>query len=154
MQRGLAFLRVRIGRDVVPTAGSYLRNLLDIVPALPSDKMTNAAIRERRRRWQTEPDGYITCIGCAERLKPRHFHCDHIDPKAQRGSNRIDNRIMLCGACNGQKSNTKALAALWTENGVQGAARKRMPGLLAEVRSKARLLVQQLDASVLMQQAL
>lgn len=141
-------------RTVTPDETVYRDPTGYIVPALPSDKMTNAAIREQLLIWQTEPDGFITCIGCAERLKPRHFECDHIDPKAQGGSNRIDNRIMLCGACNGQKSNTKALAALWTENGVRGAERKRMQGLLAEVRSKARLLVQQVDAGAAMQQVL
>ena len=140
-------------RTVTPDETAYRDPTGYIVPARPSDKMTNAAIRELLLLWQTEPDGCITCIGCAERLKPRHFHCDHIDPKAQGGSNRIDNRIMLCGACNGQKSNTKALAALWKENGVRGAERKRMQGLLAEVRSKARRLVQQLDTGAAMQQA-
>ena len=116
-----------------------------IIPKMPSDRMTNAQIREQLAEWQTESDGLITCIGCAERLRPRHFECDHIDARAQGGTNRIDNRILLCGACNGQKSSTKQLTALWAENGMKGAARRRMQGLLSEIRGQARALVLRMD---------
>ena len=44
------------------------------------------------------------------------------------------------------ESISKALAALCPENGVKVGKRKRVQGLLSEVRRKARALVQQLDA--------
>ena len=146
MQHGVSVITDPPERTATETGTVYKDPTGYIVPKMPSDRMTNEQIRQQLIDWQTEQDGLITCPGCAERLKPRHFHCDHINPKSAGGVNRIDNRIMLCGACNGDKSNDKAMPALWSEHGVRGKERQRMRGLLAETQSKARALVQQMDA--------
>ena len=154
MQHGVSVITQPPERTATETGTVYKDPTGYIVPKMPSDRMTNAQIRQQLIDWQTEQDGLITCPGCAERLKPRHFHCDHINPKSAGGTNRIDNRIMLCGACNGDKSNDKAMPALWSEHGVRGKERQRMRGLLAETQSKARALVQQMDAGAPVQATL
>ena len=154
MQHGVSVLTDPPERTATATETIYKDPTGYIVPKMPSDRMSNEAIRQQLIKWQEEQDGLITCPGCAERLKPRHFHCDHINPKSAGGINRIDNRIMLCGACNGDKSNDKAMPALWSEHGVKGKEQDRMRGLLAETQSKARALVQQLDAGAPVQTTL
>ena len=154
MQHSVSVITSPPERTATETGTVYKDPTGYIVPKMPSDRMTNAQIRQQLIDWQTEQDGLITCPGCAERLKPRHFHCDHINPKSAGGVNRIDNRIMLCGACNGDKSNDKAMPALWSEHGVRGKERQRMRGLLAETQRKARALVQQMDAGAPVQAAL
>ena len=117
-----------------------------IIPKMPSDKMSNAAIRDKLEEWQVARDGLILCPGCGERLKPRHFHVDHINPKSAGGTNRIDNRILLCGACNTDKGNTKALPQLWNEQKVRGKKRQEMQRHVKDIQDQARAYVRQMDA--------
>jgi len=119
-----------------------------IIPKMPSDKMSNAAIRDQLMEWQQQLDGNIQCPGCGECLKPRHFHVDHINPKSAGGTNRIDNRILLCGACNIDKGNTKALPQLWNEQKIRGKRRQEMQKHVTEIQDQARAHVQQMDAGV------
>ena len=63
-------------------------------------RMSKAKLRVLLTEWQTEQDGLIECPGCCERLKPKYFHIDHIQPKIGGGVDRIENRILLCGPCN------------------------------------------------------
>ena len=117
-----------------------------IIPKMPSDKMSNAAIRDKLEEWQVARDGLILCPGCGERLKPRHFHVDHINPKSAGGANRIDNRILLCGACNTDKGNTKALPQLWNEQKIRGQKRREMQKHVKDIQDQARAYVRQMDA--------
>ena len=119
-----------------------------IIPKMPSDKMSNAAIRDQLLEWQRQPDGNIKCPGCGECLKPRHFHVDHINPKSAGGTNRIDNRILLCGACNIDKGNTKALPQLWNEQKIRGKRRQEMQKHVTEIQDQARAHVHLMDAGV------
>ena len=118
-----------------------------IVARKPSDRMTNREIRARLEEWQTENDGLITCPACTERLKPRHFHVDHINPKSLGGRNRIDNRILICGACNLDKSNTNTIAELWKEHGIRGKQRQQQQAYLKDLQLKADALINHLDAA-------
>ena len=113
----------------------------------PSDRMTNREIRAKLEEWQTENDGLITCPGCAERLKPRYFHVDHINPKSLGGRNRIDNRILICSACNLDKSNTNTIAELWKEHGIRGKQRQQQQTYLKDLLLKADALIDHLDAA-------
>ena len=65
-------------------------------------------------------EGEVVCAGCGISLDSRYFHLDHITPRADRGRNTIDNRILLCGPCNGVKSNTLTLSGLVRRNKKEG----------------------------------
>jgi len=65
----------------------------------------------------------IVCAGCHRRFDdPLYLELDHIRPRADGGSNDLDNRTLLCGPCNRIKSNTLTLSGLRREN----KRRKRM----------------------------
>ena len=134
-------------RTEVATDGDVIRDPTGIIiPKMPSDKMSNAAIRDQLMEWQQQPDGTIKCPGCGECLKPRHFHVDHINPKSAGGTNRIDNRILLCGACNTDKGNTRTLPHLWNEQQIRGRQRQEMQRHVTEIQNQARAHVRQMDA--------
>ena len=66
----------------------------------------------------------IICAGCHRRFDdPLYLELDHIRPRADGGSNDLDNRTLLCGPCNRIKSNTLTLSGLRREN----KKRNRMP---------------------------
>ena len=72
---------------------------------------------ENRRYLYGEQGGY--CNGCATHFEPRHFHVDHIVPRAKGGNDHISNLQLLCGSCNatkGQKSHEE-LIMLLTDKG-------------------------------------
>ena len=72
---------------------------------------------ENRRYLYGEQGGY--CNGCATHFEPRHFHVDHIVPRAKGGNDHISNLQLLCGSCNatkGQKSHEE-LITLLTDKG-------------------------------------
>ena len=134
-------------RTEVATAGDVIRDPTGIIiPKMPSDRMSNAAIRDQLLEWQQQPDGTIKCPGCGECLKPRHFHVDHINPKSAGGTNRIDNRILLCGACNIDKGNTRTLPHLWNEQQIRGRQRQEMQRHVTDIQNQARAHVRQMDA--------
>ena len=134
-------------RTEVATDGDVIRDPTGIIiPKMPSDKMSNAAIRDQLMEWQQQLDGNIKCPGCGECLKPRHFHVDHINPKSAGGTNRIDNRILLCGACNTDKGNTRTLPHLWNEQQIRGRQRQEMQRHVTEIQNQARVHVRQMDA--------
>ena len=62
----------------------------------------------------------VVCAGCGISLDSRYFHLDHITPRADRGRNTIDNRILLCGPCNSVKSSTLTLSGLVRRNKKEG----------------------------------
>ena len=43
------------------------------------------------------------CAGCNEHFAPRHFHIDHITPRAKGGTDHLENLQLLCGHCNSVK---------------------------------------------------
>ena len=134
-------------RTEVATDDNIIRDPTGIIiPKMPSDRMSNAAIRDQLLEWQRQPDGNIQCPGCGECLKPRHFHVDHINPKSAGGTNRIDNRILLCGACNTDKGSARTLPHLWNEQNICGQQRQEMQQLVTEIQNQARAHVRQMDA--------
>ena len=90
----------------------------------------------------------LQCWGCSF-LAPdeRYLELDHVDPKADGGSNHLDNRALLCKPCNGAKSNNLTMGALRRQNTKDGHLTKP-PGTkrgddghpirLPEVRAKCR----------------
>ena len=147
LQNAVAILRDPPERTAEYDRAGVLRDPTGyIIPKMPSDKMSRADIRAKLLEWQADANGVIQCPGCGELLKARHFHVDHIDPKSTGGSNRIDNRILLCGACNTEKSDGKTLAALWRDHGITGKERRDMQECVKAIREKARAHVLELDA--------
>ena len=61
------------------------------------------------------------CQGCMREYRDeRILQIDHIDPVSQGGSNEITNRTLLCGPCNGVKSNKMTLSGLIGWNAKNG----------------------------------
>ena len=60
--------------------------------------------------------GDVICAGCGRVLEREFMQLDHITPKADRGTNDILNRILLCGPCNRRKRDTLTLRGLLQEN--------------------------------------
>ena len=71
------------------------------------------------RAWlePAQADGKnIICAGCGRRLHPRFMELDHIRPRASGGPNTIDNRVLMCRPCNGEKKADLAMSGLWKKN--------------------------------------
>ena len=61
------------------------------------------------------------CWGCDfEAPDERYLQLDHIDPKADGGSNHLDNRALLCQPCNQAKSNRITISQLRRQNTKDG----------------------------------
>ena len=62
----------------------------------------------------------LHCWGCAfVAPTPRYLELDHVRPKSAGGADDIDNRALLCGPCNQDKSAGLTLPALRKANGVK-----------------------------------
>ena len=71
------------------------------------------------RAWlePAQADGEnIICAGCGRRLHRRFMELDHIRPRASGGPNTIDNRVLMCRPCNGEKKADLAMSGLWKKN--------------------------------------
>ena len=67
----------------------------------------------------------LRCWGCGFTAPDeRYLELDHVDPKADGGSNHLDNRALLCKPCNGAKSNNLTMGALRRQNTKDGHLEK------------------------------
>ena len=63
----------------------------------------------------------LRCWGCSFTAPDeRYLELDHVDPKADGGSNHLDNRALLCKPCNGTKGNRLTMGALRRQNTKDG----------------------------------
>ena len=62
----------------------------------------------------------IVCAGCGRAMEMAFMELDHIQPKSERGSNAISNRILLCGPCNREKGARRTLSGLIADNRKSG----------------------------------
>ena len=70
----------------------------------------------------------LQCWGCGFHAPDeRYLELDHVDPKADGGSNHLNNRALLCKPCNGAKSNRLTMGALRRQNTRDGHL-ERPPG--------------------------
>ena len=68
----------------------------------------------------------LRCQGCDREFDdPLYLQLDHRIPRSEGGSNRIENRMLLCGPCNLIKSNTLTLTGLRAENERRGRMTRR-----------------------------
>ena len=102
------------------------------------EKFTNNDKRVLLADIQAKDEG-VQCPGCGIVLPVRYFHLDHDRPKSDpRSSNMIDNRILLCAPCNGQKGNQMTMQGLLQHNSIEkwlapGVERKELERLLENV---------------------
>ena len=87
----------------------------------PGPRMSNAEMKA-----QLIEDGGPVCAGCDRVFDDeRYLQLDHNTPRSQGGINHISNRMLLCGPCNGAKSNTLTLEGLRQLNRKNGWMSKR-----------------------------
>ena len=82
----------------------------------PWQSLSHAQMRTALRYAQRAPGGLVICAGCGRHLEAEFMHLDHIRPKSEQGPNTIDNRVLLCGPCNGVKGNSLTINGLWKAN--------------------------------------
>jgi len=102
---------------------SYLKSKYKIkAPTESWEKLTHKEIRAHLLSAQCSLNnlGLIICAGCGRELEKEFMQLDHINPKAQGGSNDITNRVMLCQPCNLKKSSSYTLIGLQKENKKSG----------------------------------
>ena len=76
----------------------------------------SALTHREMKNYLTETFG-LQCWGCSFMAPDeRHLQLDHVDPKADGGSNHLDNRALLCGPCNMTKGNRLTMSALRHQN--------------------------------------
>ena len=107
-------------------------------PTEPWQQLSNAMMRRILTVAQIRDD-LVCCAGCGRLLEGDFFHLDHINPKSQGGENYITNRILICGLCNGRKSDTRTLKGLQNGNRKEGwmKDRKRAEGMQGLARMYA-----------------
>lgn len=83
----------------------------------PRDSFRN---KEERKAFLAKHYG-DQCQGCKRMFdSPRFLHLDHNTPKSQNGWDHICNMVLLCGPCNGMKSDEKTLKGLRRANKASG----------------------------------
>ena len=84
------------------------------------ERMSNGEIRKELVNAQKDSAGWVICAGCGRQLESEFMQLDHINPKSGTGKNDLSNRILLCGPCNGKKSDTLTLQGLRKRNRKDG----------------------------------
>ena len=79
-----------------------------------SKRKKNPYSREEMIEMILDRDGKL-CQGCGLDVPIWLYELDHIRPRAEGGSDFVENRILLCGSCNKIKSNTMTLGGLRKE---------------------------------------
>ncbi len=95
----------------------------EAVPLLPTinkrqeprelwQKLSRRQIVDHLTEAQCLTEELVTCAGCGREMEPPFMELDHITPRADRGTNDISNRILLCRPCNGKKSDGLTMKGL------------------------------------------
>ena len=81
-------------------------------PLQPWQRLSRQQIIDHLTKAQSLTEGLVTCAGCGREMESPFMELDHITPRADRGSNDISNRILLCRPCNGKKSDGLTMRGL------------------------------------------
>lgn len=95
----------------------------EAVPLLPTinkrreplqswQRLSRQQIIDHLTEAQSLAEGLVACAGCGREMESPFMELDHITPRADRGSNDISNRILLCRPCNGKKSDGLTMRGL------------------------------------------
>ena len=89
---------------------------------LPWQKLSRRQMSGILGEAQASPNepNLIVCAACGRAMEMAFMELDHIQPKSDRGSNDIGNRILLCGPCNRVKGADKTLRGLINDNRKSG----------------------------------
>ena len=81
-------------------------------PLQPWQRLSRQQIINHLIEAQCRTKGLVACAGCGREMESPFMELDHITPRADRGSNDISNRILLCRPCNGKKSDGLTMRGL------------------------------------------
>lgn len=81
-------------------------------PLQPWQRLSRQDIIDYLTEAQSLTEGLVTCAGCGREMEGPFMELDHMTPRADRGSNDISNRILLCRPCNGKKSDGLTMKGL------------------------------------------
>lgn len=80
-----------------------------------SRRTRNPHSREEMIKICLDRDG-PACQGCGITLPARYYELDHKSPRADGGSDLVDNRLLLCAPCNRLKSNNLTISGIRRNN--------------------------------------
>ena len=134
--------------DIHPETAAPARTDDDDIPVLnlklrlrrgkePCRRLTDRQIRAILCEAQSVAGGLVGCAGCGRILEPEFMELGHILPKSDNGEDRIINRILLCGPCNGRKSDRLTMRGLRDAN--RKAGWMKDPKLAERMQAKALL---------------
>ena len=87
----------------------------------PWERLSRHRIRQILGKIQeSEDEEKIICAGCGRCLEMPFMTLDHINPKSAGGRNSIENRVLICQPCNGNKDDKYTFPGLWNHNQVDG----------------------------------
>lgn len=97
-------VRRRAGRELTDILSSMGTQVYDIIhrtdiPVRSNGERVKPA--DVKHKLYGQQEGH--CNGCRTHFEFRHFHVDHIIPKAKGGQDRAGNLQLLCGHCNSIK---------------------------------------------------
>lgn len=97
--------------------------------------LSRKEMREYLAEAQADGD-LVVCAGCGRRLEREFMEMDHLSPSADRGSDAITNRVLLCGPCNRKKGPKFTLTGLYAANVKDGWMQDEALAKLAAGRAR------------------
>ena len=105
-------IKLRTKSELIPKGGQMdFRNLIKDITVTTQLPIRNAPKPSKNIKWVLFGQQEGRCNGCKVLFEFRHFHKDHIIPKAKGGQDTDRNLQLLCGSCNMIKG-TKNMAYL------------------------------------------
>ena len=103
-------------KTIAPIRTDTGENAAPFLPPVYTINERSALTHKEMKEFLIKTFG-LQCWGCNFKIDDeRYFQLDHVEPKADGGSNHLDNRALLCQPCNQVKSNRITISQLRREN--------------------------------------